>query len=148
MPLAFSVSDGLAVYGRWAADAYASAWRYTLNCQIPVRWSKAFLSEGADADPLTVPTTFSECLGLPGTDFTWAAMNINKHLRQLTSAGVASDERTDAQDFLFWAAGIVMVEASYAFTDRSDQQNPYAPNGGANQLRRWDPNGTWCEAFA
>ena len=36
-PVTFAIADGAAVYGRWAADAYASFWRTVLICSFQTR---------------------------------------------------------------------------------------------------------------
>ena len=80
LPLAFSVADGLAVYGRWAAGAFASIWRGDGDCLMPERWahpgavvaSRLVRDQPPDqaGDFLRMPASraesFSACIGATG----------------------------------------------------------------------------------
>lgn len=113
------------MYGRWAADAYASAWRHELDCKMP-SWSSAVGPVREQARP----DTFAECLG--GSERTLASFLLSRRFGRGTDSAHLS---IPIQDFLFWYAGILLIDVSYAWVD--DVRVTPEPDGGVNQLRRW-----------
>ena len=119
LPIAFSVADGLAVYGRWAASAYASVWRGDGDCLMPELWAhpNAVLAsaEGTPEHDRVSSTqighgqSFAGCVGATGQSLQWLVEHLHPpHV----SSGDEYDPVYDllpVQNFMLWGALLVNI---------------------------------------